>query len=186
MNPPSAPMMPPDDLHGLMAEFEDEHAYLAALQRTAAEGYTRMDGYSPFPVEGAAEAMGFRRTWIPPLMLVAGIAGLVGGYLLQYWVAGVAYPLNIGGRPTNSWPLFVPITYEVTILFASFAGLLGMLVLNRLPEPYHPVFNVPQFARASQDRFFVLVSADDPKFNYAATRAFLESLQPGGVYDVCE
>ncbi|HEX9115211.1 MAG TPA: DUF3341 domain-containing protein [Anaerolineae bacterium] len=185
MNRPETALPLPEDLSGLMAEFEDEEAYLAAVERTAAEGYTHMDAFSPFPVEGAAEAMGMKRTRIPLIVLLGGIAGLVGGYLLQYWVASVAYPLNIGGRPLNSWPYFVPITYEVTILFASFAGLLGMLALNRLPEPYHPVFNVPEFARASQDRFFVLVGADDPQFDYARTKAFLESLKPGGVYDVC-
>jgi hypothetical protein len=174
----------PETLYGVIAEFAGEHEFLHAVERTHQEGYQKMDAYSPFPVEGAAEAMGFRRTWIPLIMLIGGIAGLVGGYLLQYWAAAVAYPINVGGRPLNSWPYFVPITYELTILFSSFAGLLGMLVLNRLPEPYHPVFNVPEFARATRDRFFVLVDATDPKFDYAATRSFLQGLGAEGVYDV--
>lgn len=179
-------MNEPDDLYGLMAEFEHEEQYIAAVRQTAAAGYTRMDAYSPFPVEGVADSMGFRRTWIPLIVLIGGIVGLIGGYLLQYWVAAIAYPLNVGGRPLNSWPMFVPISYELTILFAAFSGLIGMLILNRLPQPYHPVFNVPAFARASQDRFFVLIDATDPQFDYQQTRRFLESLEPRLVHDVCE
>jgi hypothetical protein len=173
-----------ESLYGLMAEFTDEHTYLQAVRRTASEGYQRMDAYSPFPVEGAAEAMDFRRTWVPPITLIGGIIGLVSGYLLQFWVAVIAYPLNVAGRPLNSWPYFVPITYEMTILFAAWISLLGMLALNGLPKPYHPVFNVPEFGRASEDRFFVVVEADDPRFDYAATRGFLESLGARGVYDI--
>jgi hypothetical protein len=168
----------------LMAELPDEERLLDAVKRMRAAGYERMDAYSPFPVEGVAEALGSRRTWVPVITLIGGILGLLTGYLLQYWVAAVAYPINVGGRPLNSWPMFIPITYEVTILFAAWIALLGMLVMNGLPRPYHPTFNVPQFARATQDRFFVVVEADDPHFDYAGTRAFLDGLAPGRVYDV--
>ena len=173
-----------DELYALMAEFEDEHSFLEAVRRVVDAGYTEMDAYSPFPVEGAAEAMNLRRTGVPPLTLIGGILGLVGGFSLQYWVAVIAYPLDIGGRPLNSWPYFVPISYEMTILFASWITLLGMLALNGLPRPHHPVFNVPAFARASQDRFFVVIEASDPKFSYEGTRRFFEDMGVRGLYDV--
>jgi hypothetical protein len=170
--------------YGLMAEFPDEHSLLEAARQTHDAGYVRMDAYSPFPVEGLAEALGSHHTWVPVITLVGGIVGLATGYLLQYWAAAIAYPINVGGRPLNSWPLFVPITYELTILFAAWSSLLGMLFLNRLPQPYHPTFNVPEFLRASQDRFFVVVEAADPQFDYAGTRDFLQGLAPGRVYDI--
>lgn len=174
-----------DELYGLMAEFRDEESFVEAIRQTRGEGYSRMDAYSPFPVDGAAEALDFRRTWVPPITLFAGIVGGMGGYMLQYWCMALAYPgLNIGGRPPNSWPYYIPITYEMVILFAAWLTLLGMFALNGLPRPYHPVFNVPAFARASQDRFFVAVEAADPRFDYDATRRFLERLSPGRVYDI--
>jgi hypothetical protein len=174
-----------DELYGLMAEFTGEVEVLEAVQAAHRAGYTRMDAYSPFPVEGLAEALPFDRTWVPPITLIGGIVGGFTGYGLQFWAMAIAYPfLNIGGRSPNSWPYFIPITYELTILFASFTALFGMLILNRLPQPYHPVFNVPAFARASQDRFFIAIEATDPQFDYAATRYFLEGLAPGKVYDV--
>ncbi len=181
----SEPNQESPELYGLMAEFSDEEALLGAVQAARRAGYRRMDGYSPYPVEGLAEALDFRRTWVPPITLIGGIVGGTTGYMLQFWAMAIAYPyLNIGGRPPNSWPYFIPITYELTILFASFVALLGMLALNGLPQPYHPVFNVPSFARASQDRFFVAIEAADPQFDPAATREFLEGLAPGRVYDV--
>lgn len=172
------------ELYGLMAEFTDEHRFLSAVQRTHDAGYQAVDAYSPFPVEGVADALDYHRTWLPQITLIGGIIGLIGGYSMQYWAAVLAYPINVGGRPLNTWPMFVPITYELTILVAAWVALLGMLVMNGLPQPYHPVFNVPQFARASQDRFFVVVKAGDPAFDYAATCGLLEGLQPRGVYDV--
>ncbi len=171
-------------LYGLMAEFKNAEDIVAAAHRARAQGYLKLDAYSPFPVEGLAEAIGFRRTWVPPIVLLAGIAGGIGGYLLQYWTMGVDYPLNVGGRPYNSWPMFVPITFETTILFAALAAVISMILLNGLPMPYHPVFNVPAFASASQDRFFLVVDASDPKFDYDATRHFLEGLNPIEVDDV--
>jgi hypothetical protein len=143
-----------------------------------------MDAYTPFPVEGLVEAMGHRRTWIPMFVLLGGAAGGAGGYFMQWYALAVDYPLNIGGRPFHSWPSFVPITFELTVLGAAIAAVLSMLALNRLPQPYHPVFNVPEFERASTDRFFLCLEASDPKFDHARTRQFMEQLRPIAVREV--
>lgn len=171
-------------LYALMAEFEDGHELAVATRRAVEAGYRKIDAYTPFPIHEVAEALRFRRTWIPHIVLAGGIVGLIVGYLLQYWAAVIAYPLNVGGRPLNSWPVFIPVTFEMTVLFAALAAVLGMLALNGLPMPYHPVFNIPEFARASQDRFFLVIEADDPVFEYAKTRRFLQSLGAGEVFDV--
>jgi hypothetical protein len=173
-----------DSIHGLVAEFEDHERLLAATQRAYASGYRRMDAYSPFPVEGLAEALGSHRTWVPLIMLAGGLTGASGGYLLQYWTMAVDYPLNIGGRPYHSWPMFVIVTFELMILCAAISGVIGTFALNRLPQPYHPLFNVPEFDRASSDRFFLCIEASDPKFDAAATRMFLESLAGAKVFEV--
>ncbi|MGH7769711.1 MAG: DUF3341 domain-containing protein [Candidatus Binatia bacterium] len=171
-------------LHGLMAEFTSPEALLAAARGAYAEGYRRMDAYSPFPVEGLAEAIGFRKNLLPLIVLIGGIAGAAGGFYLQYWISVVDYPLNIGGRPLNSWPAFIPVTFELTILSAALSAVLGLLALNGLPMPYHPVFNVDRFELASRNRFFLCIEARDPKFDRATTRRFLEGTNPQGVYDV--
>ncbi len=170
--------------YGLVAEFVDEHAILDATRRAYAEGYRRLDAYTPIPVEGLSELVGFRKSRIPLLMLLGGIAGLVGGFALQYWVHVINYPLNIGGKPLNSVPMWVPVTFETTVLLAALTGVLAMIVLNGLPAPYHPLFNVAEFARASQDRFFLAIEATDPRFDIAQTRRFLESLGPASVHEV--
>jgi hypothetical protein len=170
--------------HGLMAEFDSPTAIVAATRRAYEEGYRQMDAYTPFPVEGLAEEMRFRHTWVPLIALLGGLAGCLGGYFLQYWIAGRYWPLNIGGRPLNSWPAFIPVTFELTVLCAALSALVGMLALNGLPKPYHPVFNIPRFALASQDRFFLCIEAGDPRFDRARTRDFLESLSPREVSDV--
>ncbi|MBI2876768.1 MAG: DUF3341 domain-containing protein [Candidatus Tectomicrobia bacterium] len=167
-----------------MAEFDDPDDLLAAAQRTHQEGYRRMDAYTPFPVHGLAEAIGFHQTRVPLIVLIGGILGTLGGYLLQYWVSAVAYPLNIGGRPYHSWPAFIPVTFEVMVLVAAFSAVIGMLALNGLPQPYHPVFNVPQFQRASRDRFFLVIEAADPQFDREGTKRFLEGLGPRTVAEV--
>jgi hypothetical protein len=172
------------EFFGLMAEFDNAPALVEAACRTYAAGYRRMDAYSPFPVDGLSEALGFRRTWIAPIVLVGGILGGIGGYLLQYYLSVVDYPLNIGGRPLNSWPMFIPVTFETTILGAALFAIFGMLALNGLPMPYHPVFNVARFARASQDKFFLLIEARDPQFDARATRIFLERIGGREVSDV--
>jgi len=170
--------------YGLMAEFDSPTAIVEATRRAYAEGYRRMDTYTPFPVEGLAEEMHFHRTGVPLIVLLGGLAGCLGGYFLQYWIAGIYWPLNIAGRPLNSWPMFIPVTFELTVLVAALSALVGMLALNGLPHPHHPVFNVPRFALASQDRFFLCIEASDPRFNRDATRDFLESLAPREVNDV--
>jgi hypothetical protein len=171
-------------IYGLMAEFRSPETLLHAAERASREGFKRMDAYTPFPVEGLAEAIGFSRTRMPLIVLIGGIIGCVGGYFLQYWVAVLDYPLNVGGRPLNSWPAFVPVTFELTILSAALAAFFGVLALNGLPMPYHPVFNVEQFELASRNHFFLCIEAVDPKFDADATRKFLESLSPEGVYQV--
>jgi hypothetical protein len=171
-------------IHGLMAEFHSPEALLRAAEGAAREGFRRMDAYTPFPVEGLAEALGIRDRGLALLVLIGGVIGGVGGFFLQYWVAVLDYPLNVAGRPLNSWPAFVPVTFELSILCAALAAFLGALALNGLPMPYHPVFNVEQFELASRNRFFLCIEADDPKFDRERTWKFLESLSPAGVYQV--
>jgi hypothetical protein len=163
-------------LYGLMAEFHDPQTLLDGARAAREEGYRRFDAYSPFPVEGLTEAIGLLRSRLSFWVLIGGIIGAAGGYFLQYYASVIAYPLNVGGRPLNSWPSFVPVTFEMTILFAALAAVLGMLVLNKLPKPYHPVFNARNFELASQDRFFLCIEMSDPKFNAEETRDFLRSL----------
>ena len=174
----------PVGIYGLMAEFDGPDALLQATRRAFAEGYRRMDAYSPFPVDGLAEAVGFHRTRLPLLVLIGGIIGCVGGFYLQYWASVIDYPINVGGRPLNSWPMFIPVTFELTILVAGLTAVLGLLALNGLPMPYHPVFNVERFQFATRNRFFLCIEAADPKFDYEATWRFLESTGSQGVYQV--
>jgi hypothetical protein len=164
-------------IYGYLAQFRTPADLVDAARRARARGYRNLDAYSPFPVEGLAEALDFRETRVPAAVLVGGLLGAGGGYLLQFGL-NVDYPLNVGGRPLNSVPSWIPIMYELTILLAALAAVLGMLALNGLPMPYHPVFNVPDFARASSDRFFLSISARDPLARNEDPRAFLESLQP--------
>jgi Alternative complex III, ActD subunit len=173
-----------ETLYGLMAEFDSPSDLLDAAQRAHAEGYRRLDAYSPFPVHGLAEAIGFRRTLVPQLVFIGAAVGGIGGYSLQYWISVIDYPLNVGGRPLHSWPAFIPVTFELTILVAALAAVLGMLALNGLPRPYHPVFNVPAFERATRDRFFLCIEATDPQFDRSRTRSFLESLRAQAVFEV--
>jgi hypothetical protein len=163
-------------IYGLMAEFETPNALVAATERAHREGYRRMDAYSPFPIEELHEALGAHHTKLPLIVLIGGLVGCIGGYALQYWVSTMAYPINVGGRPLHSWPAFIPITFECTILVAALSAVLGMLALNGLPMPYHPVFNVSRFALASRNRFFLCIEARDAKFDPQGTRTFLETL----------
>jgi len=171
-------------IHGLIAEFHRPRELLAAVRRTRAAGYQHFDAYTPFPVEGLGEEMGMHRNWLPLIVLVGGIVGAIAGLGLQSWTAGVAYPTNVGGRPLFSWPAFIPITFETTVLFAAIAAVLGMLALNGLPRPYHPVFNAARFALASRDRFFLCIEATDPLFDQQDTRRFLEGLSAQEVSEV--
>ncbi len=173
-----------EEVYGLMAEFDNPNAVVAAARRTYDAGYRRINAYSPFPIEELSEAIGYHRDYVALCVLVCGILGAVGGFALQYWTAAFAYPINVGGRPLLSIPAFIPVTFECTILLAAFGAFLGNLIMSGLPQPYHPVFNVPGFSRASQDRFFVCIKSDDPKFSATGTRAFLESLGAKEVTDV--
>jgi hypothetical protein len=164
-------------LYGLMAEFDAPGELVAAARAVREAGYHDVDAYSPYPIEELTEALDLHHSKLPLLVLVGGLAGLVGGYALQYWAAVIEYPMNIGGRPFHSWPAFVVPSFETTILFAALTAVLGMLALNGLPEPYHPVFNVPSFAvRAARDRFFLVIESKDAKFDETHTKAFLERL----------
>ena len=171
-------------IYGLIAEFDNPEALVGAAHRAFAEGFRKMDAYSPFPVEGLAEALGFHRTRVPLIVLTGGILGCLGGFFLQYWLAVIDYPINVGGRPLNSWPSFIPVTFELTILIAALSAFFGVLALNGLPMPYHPVFNVERFELASRNRFFLLIEAADPRFDSAGTRRFLETVGSHGVYEV--
>ncbi|MDQ3071298.1 MAG: DUF3341 domain-containing protein [Acidobacteriota bacterium] len=170
--------------YGLMAEFETADGLLAASRKVRDAGFTKFEAYSPFPIHGLGEAVGFKEKLVSKLVLAGGITGLLVGAGLEYWSQVIAYPMNIGGRPHNSWPMYVPPAFETTILFAAIAAVFGMLALNGLPQPYHPVFNAPGFERASQDRFFLVVEAGDPKFDADGTRQMLSSLQPREVVEV--
>lgn len=162
-------------LHGIIAEYETPEELLRAVKRAREGGYTRMDAYSPFPIHGLAEAIGFEDHKVPWTTFFAGVIGAIAGFSLQYYISVVNYPLNVGGRPFLSWPSFIPVTFETTVLFAAFGAFIGMLVFNGLPQPYHPIFNAPRFERASQDRFFLCIEASDPLFDRANTRHFLEA-----------
>ena len=172
-------------IYGLLAEFETAEQILEATHRAREAGYRAMDAYTPYTVEGLATELGLDRTRVPMVVLIGGLVGAAAGFFMQYWAMAVDYPLNIGGKPYNSWPAFIPITFELMVLVAAFAAILGMFFLNGLPQPYHPVFNVPRFVRASQDRFFLCIEAVDPTFDRVRTRTFLESLRPlGEVWEV--
>jgi hypothetical protein len=175
-------MRPP--VYGLMAEFDTPSELLAATRRAYLEGYRRMDAYTPFPVPDLAEALGFHKTNVPLVTLVGGILGGLTAYLLQYWINVIAYPVNVGGRPLHAWPAFIIVTFEMTVLFAGLASLFGMLALNGLPMPFHPVFEVERFAFATRDRFFLCIEAADARFDLQNTRAFLEGLNPHFVVEV--
>ncbi|HEU4510173.1 MAG TPA: DUF3341 domain-containing protein [Pyrinomonadaceae bacterium] len=171
-------------LYGVMAEFESPGDLVAAARKVYSLGYRRINGYSPYPIEELSEAIGFTHTRLPLIVFIGGLLGGLAGFFMQYWMEVIDYPLNVGGKPLNSWPAFIPITFEMTVLAAAFSAVLGMLVLNRLPQPYHPVFNVPNFAMATRDRFFLAVEANDPKFNHEEVVNLLKSLDALEVNDV--
>ncbi|MCI0354719.1 MAG: DUF3341 domain-containing protein [Acidobacteria bacterium] len=171
-------------IYGLLAEFDSPTAVVAAARRAHEAGYRKMDAYSPFPIEDLTEAIGFRHSRLPLVVLIGALLGAAGGFGLQYWVSVIEYPLNVGGKPFLSWPSFIPVTFETTVLVAALFAVLGMLALNGLPMPYHPVFNVPEFALASKDKFFLCLEAADPQFDPEASRKFLESLPAKAVWEV--
>ena len=171
-------------IYGLLAEFNDPNELVGAVRGARAAGYRRLDAYTPFPIEELTEAMGMHHNRLPLIVLIGGIVGALAGLGLQYWTSVIDYPINVGGRPFFSLPSFIPITFECTVLLAALSAVLGMLALNGLPMPYHPVFNVPRFALATRDRFFLCIEATDPQFERDATRRFLERLVPRSVSEV--
>lgn len=171
-------------LYGLIAQFSQPEPLLEAARIAREEGYSKMDAYTPMPVEGLAEAIGFHSNAVPRSVFVGGLFGAAGGFGLMWWITVVAFPHIVAGRPLNSWIAYIAITFESMVLIACFTAVISMLVLNGLPEPYHPVFNVPQFVRATRDKFFLCIEAGDPKFDVDATRDFLASLEAEEVLDV--
>ena len=173
-----------EGLYGVIAEFNDPQALLDAALAAREKGYTETDAFSPFPIHGLSEAVGFHKSRLSLIVLTMGLIGGIGGFFMQWYASVVSYPLNIGGKPLNSWPAWIPITFECTILLAAFGAVFGMLALNGLPMPYHPVFNVRRFDSASRDKFFLVIQARDPKFRLEEARRFLATLGPREVTDV--
>lgn len=179
--------LPEPTTYGLMAEFDSPGAIVRAARAAHDAGYRAMDAYSPYPIEELHHALGIAGSKVPIIMLTGGILGGLGGLSLAAWASAIAYPMNVGGRPLLSWPAFIPVAYECTILLAALSGVIGMLALNGLPSPYHPVFNVPRFAMASRNRFFLCIESRDPKFDREGTERFLAGLADvRGVSDVAE
>jgi hypothetical protein len=167
-----------------MAEFHTAEELVEAAHKVHAAGFHHVDAFTPYPIEEVSHALGLHRSKLPLIVLGGGITGGLAGYFLQYWSQVLEYPLNIGGRPFHSWPAFIVPTFEMTILFAALSAVLGMFALNGLPQPYHPVFNVPRFALASRDRYFLVIEARDPKFDPEETRRFLLDLHASEVSEV--
>jgi hypothetical protein len=171
-------------VYGLMAEFQNPTDLVNALKQTRRAGYTAVDAFTPFPIEEVSEALGLHRSRLPWIVLCGGILGALAGFGLCYWVSVINYPINVGGRPLNSWPAFIPVTFEMTILVAALSAVLGMFALNGLPMPYHPVFNVTRFALASRDRFFMCIEASDPLYDRDETERFLQRFGPREISEI--
>jgi len=172
-------------IYGVLAEFPTPHELIHAVEKTREAGYRRIEAYTPFPVEGLSEALALKRNKVPLITLIGGLTGGLGGFFFQYWVSVIAYPVNIGGRPLNSWPAFIPVTFELSVLGAALSAVFGMLALNGLPRPHHPLFNVQRFVRhATSDRFFLCIEARDPKFNLSESARFLKGLHAAHVSEV--
>jgi hypothetical protein len=177
---------PTNALHGVMAEFDNADALVAAARQTMAGGWTRVEAYSPVPIEDLNTIIHKKRTVLPKLVLAGGLTGMATGFGLQYWASVIEYPMNVGGRPLASWTTFIVPSYELTILFSALTAAIGMIVLSGLPAPYHPVFNVERFSMASSDKFFLVIESTDPKFDQHAATEFLKGTGAKGVYDVAE
>lgn len=171
-------------IYGVMAEFDSPTALVNAARAAREKGYRKIDAYSPFPIEELSDALHLHKNRLPLIVLAGGIVGGLLGYLLQYYVTVSYFPINIAGRPLHSWPAYIIITFETTILFAALSAVLGLLGLCGLPMPYHPAFNVPRFALATRNRFFLCIEAADPLFDHARTCGFLETLEPREVSEV--
>jgi len=174
---------PKQPIYGYLAEFDGQDRLLGAARAVKGKGYEVVEAYSPLPIHGLADILGWKNH-LPAIVFVGGIVGACVGFGLQYWVSVIEYPVSVGGKPLNSWPAFIVPTFECTILFAAASAVLGMLWLNGLPQPYHPVFNVPHFVEASRDKFFLMILSRDPRFDLAGTKRFLESLEPVSLEEV--
>ena len=177
---------PRNPLHGVMAEFETGQALVDAARRTMAQGWTKVEAYTPVPIEELNDIIHKKRTILPKLILAGGLTGMASGFVLQYWASVLEYPMNVGGRPQAAWTAFIVPSYELTILFAALTAAFGMIALSGLPQPYHPVFNVERFSMASSDKFFLVIESADPKFDQHAASEFLRSTGAKGVYDVAD
>jgi len=173
-------------IYGVTAEFDNPTALVNAARAAHEKGYRKLDAYSPFPIEELSDVLHLHRNKLPLIVLLGGITGLLTGYLMQYYITVWDFPINVGGRPLHSWPAYIIITFELTILFSAIAAVLGLLALCGLPMPYHPMFNVPRFATASRNRFFLCIEASDPLFDHDKTAEFLETLEPREVSEVAE
>jgi hypothetical protein len=172
-------------IYGVVGEFEDEHQLIHAAEKAREAGYRRVEAYAPFPVEGLSEALGLKRNTVPLITLIGGLCGGLGGFGFQYWVNVISYPINVAGRPLNSWPALIPVTFELTVLGAALSAVFGMLALNGLPQPYHPLFNVERFSKhATTDRFYLCIEARDKKFHLADAARFLQGLDAHHVTEV--
>ncbi|MGL6097624.1 MAG: DUF3341 domain-containing protein [Fimbriiglobus sp.] len=177
---------PAGALYGVMAEYTTGDALIAATRAAREAGYTRMDGYSPYPIGEVADELGFPRSEIGAIVFTGGLCGSVIGFLMMTWASTYDYPINIGGKPFWSWPQFIPVTWELLVLTGCLSGLFGLLALCNFPQPYHPVFNVPQFVRATRDRFFLVIESADPKFDLPAVKTFLATTTPESIEEVPE
>ena len=173
-------------VYGMTAEFETPEALMDAAENARLAGYKKMDAYSPFPIHGLSDAIGFKSVAVPYIVFIGGFCGTIFGYTLEWWTSVVDYPLNVGGKPFNSLPAFIPIMYEATILWAALSAFFGMWALNGLPKPYHSIFNAPGFERASQDRFFLAIEAADGRYDAEETRRFLMDQKPLNVAEVAK
>lgn len=173
-----------ENVYGLMAEFSGEKEILSATRSAYEYGFRKMDAFTPFPVDGLSQMLGQKNSVVPMIVFLCGLGGGLGGYFMEWYAMAISYPINVGGRPLNSWPMFIPITFEMTILSGALGAIIGMLVLNKLPEPHHPVFDAAHFERASTDKFFLCIEATDPKFDLVSTRRFLETLKPECIAEV--
>ena len=174
----------PKGLFGIIVEFSDAESLIAAAEKVRDAGYTHTDAYTPFPVEEVLHALGKHHSKLPYIIFAGGLSAGLGGFAMQYWMNGIDYAINIGGRPLFSWPAFIPITFECTVLASAFCAVFGMILLNGLPLPHHALFNVPEFASASKSGFFLGIEANDPKFDKEKTKTFLKGLKARGVYEV--
>jgi hypothetical protein len=170
--------------YGLLAEFDHPDALVHATKQAVAAGYTKLDGYSPYAVGEVADALGYKKSEMGPVMFIGGLIGACSGFFMEVFLMAIDYPINIGGRPYVSWPMFIPVCFEMMVLTAALSGVFGLIALCGLPQPYHPLFNVPQFDRATSDRFFLCIESIDPKFDIHQTKEFLGTLQPLSIAEV--